>query len=152
MSMRPLAAMLGIALWVGCIGSDSGLSEADAASLEDRAKRYASNLRWGRVQEAAELVHPDDRVGFVRFMRESQGRVRFTSFEVDSAEADREQSTGVAIVTFRLYRPPRMDEQLLVESQDWVFDSDRKQWLLQTPDLSAYRGDVSSRESVLPKP
>ncbi|NRA02976.1 MAG: hypothetical protein HRU00_10285 [Myxococcales bacterium] len=146
MSARSIAAILGIAVCVGCFGSGSGLSEGQAQLLKGRIERYAENLRWGRVQEAAQLVHPDDRVAFVRFMRETQGRVRFTSFEVDSVEADREEATGVAVVTFRLYRPPRMEERLLVESQNWAFDADRQQWFLRDPDLSGYRGDVSSRD------
>lgn len=146
MRARSIVAILGVALCVGCFGAGGRFSDNRAEILRERVEAYGSNLRWGRVHEAAKLVHPDARVRFVRFMRESQGEVRFTSFEVDHVEFHLADSTGTAVVTFGLYRPRRVEEQTLVESQDWIFDAEQSKWFIKDPAIAAYRGELSSRE------
>jgi hypothetical protein len=79
-------------------------------------ERYGSDLRWGRVDEAAALVHPDRRAAFQRLMAGLTDRLRITSFEVESVDLATDRRTGTALVRYQLYRLPAVVEESRRES------------------------------------
>jgi hypothetical protein len=146
MGSRSILAVAALAaLLAACLGGSGPFSGVRESALREAVEDYAKNLRWNRVAEAAAFVHPDHRVSFVRFVRETEGTIRFTAFEVESVDHFPESGSGSAIVTFHLYRPPVIEEQVLTESQDWTWSPERKRWYLLEPDTAAYRGEVAAR-------
>jgi hypothetical protein len=103
---------LGFLLFVGgCVGPFSGLRSPGLEDAQEVAERYGSELRWGRFNEAAALVHPDLRPRFQRLMAGQEDRLRITSVEVEAVDLSTDGLSGNALVRYRLYRLPAVVEE-----------------------------------------
>ena len=139
-----LLAALGLTACIGLtahVGPDVR-PEARRGDVRKAAEAFGSNLRWGRVAEAALFVHPEERSAFLVRQRELQESVRFTGFEVAGVELGPERSQASAIVTFKLYRLPSLEEETFVEQQRWQYERRHARWYLH-PDLERLLGDGS---------
>lgn len=103
----------------------------------EAADHYSTNLRWGRLTEAARFVEPERRAEFLSFFAEGH-RYRFTDAAVDSISYDESTLTADARVRFTLYTMPMVSEIHVVESQQWRFDRRADAWFVE-PDLEAFR-------------
>ena len=101
------------------------------------ADDYSTNLRWGRLSEAVELVEPVRRSEFIAFFAEGH-RYRFTDASVALVDYDAETLSALATVRFMLYTVPMVREIQVVETQRWRFDRKADAWYVD-PDLEAFR-------------
>ena len=112
------------------------------SKVEERAEAYGLNLRFGRVDEAALAVHPDLREEFLSAMSDPGNAPRFTHFELESVESDERERANVR-ARFGVYRPPAINERLILERQVWRYEPALGAWFVE-PDLELYRGDVGA--------
>jgi hypothetical protein len=128
--------LLGVVLLVvGCVGPLQRLRSPGLESARIVAEEYGTLLRWGRVDEAAALVHPDLRSAFQRLLAGYENRVRITSFEVESIELQSTQRRAQAMVRYEIYRVSALVEESRREPLRlrWQLSSGR--WYVE-PDLS----------------
>ena len=71
------------------------------------------------------------------------GAPRFTHFELESVELSDERERANVRARFGVYRPPSINERLILERQVWRYDPALGAWFL-APDLQLYRGDVGT--------
>jgi hypothetical protein len=128
--------LLGVLLMGGgCIGPLQRLRSPGLESALAVAEEYGTELRWGRVDEAAALVHPDLRSGFQRLFAGYENRVRITSFEVESVELQQTQRTAQAMVRYELYRVSSLVEESRREPLRLRWELMGGRWYVE-PDLS----------------
>jgi hypothetical protein len=129
--------LLGVLLMGGgCVGPLQRLRSPGLESARDVAEEYGTDLRWGRVDEAAALVHPNLRSAFQRLLAGYEDRVRITSFEVESVELQRTQQTAQAMVRYELYRVAALVEESRREPLRLRWELPGGRWYVE-PDLSA---------------
>ena len=102
--------------------------------LQDTIDRYLSDVRYGRIDEAAERVEPALQGRFKAKAR-SLADVRFTDARVDSLTFSPDNSSAEAVVVYRGYWLSSPFEREIRVVQHWYrqrsFD-----WLVE-PDLDA---------------
>ena len=137
--------LLGTACAHGRIDPTLVIRSERETKVEELAEAYGLNLRFGRVNEAARAVHPDLREDFLSAMTDPAGAPRFTHFELESVELSDERERANVRARFGVYRPPSINERLILERQIWRYDPALGAWFL-APDLHLYRGDVGAEE------
>jgi hypothetical protein len=142
--VRVTAAMLGVLFLVGCIPvwMDPGyMSRAGRTGrVRSAAESFGHDFRWGRFEQAAQRVQPDQRDAFHTLASELDGSVRFTGFEIESIDLGIARGEATVTAAFTLYRLPSVEETTLREHQLWRFDKIRRRWFIE-PNLALYRGD-----------
>jgi hypothetical protein len=129
--------LLGVALaGGGCIGPLQRYRSPGTQSAWDVADAYGTELRWGRLDEAAALVHPELRAGFQRLFAGTEDRLRITSFEVESVDVRETQLRAEAMVRYRFYRIPAVVEQSRREPLQLRWEALGGRWYVE-PDLAA---------------
>jgi len=113
---RALAAALALA--TGCALWPS--EEKSRQKVEKSVEIFGDNFQWQRWSQAAQLVHPEDRVAFLTYGVERGERLRVTGYEIAIVELDPSGDAALATVVFQVYRPPSLTEQALVDRQQWV--------------------------------
>ena len=137
--MAKTALLLSMSLALGGCGLTKPLFLA--GDLREKATQaaddYSTNLRWGRLAQAAESVEPIRRSEFVAFFAEGH-RYRFTDASVALVDYDDQTLSALATVHFTLYTMPMVREIQVVETQRWRFDREAGAWYVD-PDLEAFR-------------
>lgn len=140
-----LAALSCLVALAGC----SGLAHLDPGyafpskrreHVSDATEAFASNLRWGRIEQAASFVAPEYRIDFLHLMA-GDTPLRFTDYEVLAVELGPSAGEAQALVTFRLHRLPSMSEIAISDAQRWRYDTGTRRWRV-TPDLAVYRDAI----------
>lgn len=128
-----IALALGLCLASGCAVWPS--QERSREAIERGVEQFSDNFQWQRWPQAAQVVHPDDRVAFLTFGSQLGDRLRVTGFEIAGVELEESGDAAHATVLFQVYRPPSITEQTLVDRQRW----ERKggEWFLR-PALERY--------------
>ena len=109
----------------------------------EAAEAYGNSLRWGRLEDAARWVHPEQRREFFDTVNDPGAPLRFTLFEMQTTELGPARDRAEVWVSFSLYRPPALKEFNLVERQVWRYEPRTGRWYVD-PDLALYRGEVAS--------
>jgi len=138
-----VAALTGLACTLGSVDPRFLLPVERKQRVRDAAEAYAADLRWGRIEQAAQLVHPEIRPLFLQVLSDSTASVRFTNFEVETVELGSERARANVRVSFGVYRPPSLEEQRIVEQQIWYYEKTARAWYLK-PDIALYCGDVGA--------
>jgi hypothetical protein len=138
-----LMVLAGVACSLGQVDPRFLIPSERKGKVREAAEAYAGDLRWGRIEQAARLVHPRARPAFLRTLSGPSHALRFTHFEVESVELAPERDQANARVSFGLYRPPSLEEQRIVEQQVWHYEPDARAWYLE-PDLPLYLGEVGA--------
>jgi len=125
----------------GCIGPLQRLRSPGVESAWEVADKYGTELRWGRVNEAAALVHPKLRTGFRRLLAGQEDRIRITSFEVESVEVQLDKRTAQAMVRYSLYRVPAVVEESRSGPLQLRWELSGGRWYVE-PDLPALARDL----------
>jgi hypothetical protein len=118
----------------GCIGPLTRLRSADPEDAWSVVNDYGTDLRWGRIAEAAGSVHPDQRTAFHKLLAGHEERIRMTEFEVESVNLLPDQESAEAIVSFRLYRLPTVVEEPRREVIRMRWERAQDRWYVE-PDL-----------------
>ncbi len=69
------------------------------AAFELAQRKYTNAVRWGDIEEAVQLVHPDLREEFLSYEGEFDG-IRVTDFEVGEMVYGEGQETATVRVTY----------------------------------------------------
>jgi hypothetical protein len=123
------AALVVTLLSSGCLMLDE-LRFGDtkrAMVVRELAETYGDYLRWGRLEQAAAFVHPDQRMTFLAEHHRATQRLRFTEYEVQGVEIA-SSNLATVMVTMRIYQLPAIEERFLTDIQQWKHDQGR--WYL----------------------
>lgn len=145
------AALLAVALAAGgpaCLPFGSRAEAREIAKVRQLAEAFGDYLRWGRLEEAAVFLHPDERVHFLARTQEFQRRLHFTDVEVVHVELSR-RGVAHATVAFKVFRPPAVEEVTLLDRQRWQHE--RGSWYLHF-DMTRYLGPPRGRALSAPRP
>jgi hypothetical protein len=131
-----------LALQMGC-AKDSRMPWWGGHEEAHRAvEAYGTNLRWGRINEAASFVYPENQAAFRQLLAGREDRLRITEFEITSIELREDRQSGEAVVHYRVYRMPSVTEESRTERFGLKYDGMSDRWYvepnLQT--LAAYLG------------
>ncbi len=127
---------------VGCAAPFDFFRSPDLKDAEPVVQDYLSNLRWGRFDDAAELVHPDRRRAFRRLVAGREDQLRITSFEVESIEPVDEEGLARATIRYRVYRLPSLTDEGRRETIGLRWERPQNRWFVQ-PNLASLERDLS---------
>ena len=132
-----LAAPLLMACAIPAIFMES-FAENVIPEVDESANSYNQDLRWGRVQQAAAVMAPDQREKFIELFDGDESRFHFTSVEVLSAIPKGIDGREVdVLVAWEFYSPPALLERKLRQKQTWHFLELERRWEV-TPDLAVF--------------
>jgi hypothetical protein len=86
--------------------------------VRELAETYGDYLRWGRIEQAAAFVHPDQRMTFLAEHHRATQRLRFTEYDVQGVEIG-SRNEATVMVTMRVYQLPGIEERFLTDIQRW---------------------------------
>lgn len=138
------------AMVLGLIGAASGcsLGKADPdylmpakriAEVREAAETFGYNLRWGRIDAAALVVHPAQRRVFLNRVQAVDPPLQFTSFEILDIRQGEERSAVTVLASFSMYQPPSLVERTANVEQLWRYDAHAGRWWIE-PDLDPILG------------
>jgi hypothetical protein len=133
-----LAACAGVLLLTlsGCLDLHMLAHGNPGSRIKEAVTEFSSDLRWGRIDLAGKHVMPDRRADFLMLFK-SNDSFQFSEMEIDLIDYDPEKEEAVASVRFTLYRPPSVQEIVLLDPQHWHYDRSRAKWYID-PDLELY--------------
>jgi hypothetical protein len=105
------------------------------AAFELAQRKYTNAVRWGDIEEAVQLVHPDLREEFLSYEGKFAG-IRVTDFEVGEMVYGEGQETATVRVTYHAYSLASMHEKKIKEVQRWERLSVKNDWVVR-PQLAA---------------
>ena len=139
MKIRLLALLL-----LGSAACVTPIIPPSMPAVDDYAREYNNDVRWGRWQEAAAQVEPERRKAFLAMFDDSDRPYRFTEVEVLNSKPLTEDGTEMELlVSLEFYRMPSVKERKVRQTQVWRWDVLQEKWLV-TPDFTSLREDVSS--------
>ncbi len=122
----------------------ASLGENVLPEVDESANAYNQDLRWGRVQQAAAQMAPEQRDEFVLLFDGDQSAFRFTSVEVLSATPKGIDGREVdVLVAWEFYSPPALIERKLRQKQTWRFLELERRWEV-APDLAVFEAAAPS--------
>jgi len=111
-------------------------------ALDVAQRKYTNAVRWGDIEEAAQLVHPELREEFLSYEGEFDG-IRVTDFEVgELAFEDGSDTAATVRVTYHAYSLASMLEKEIKEVQRWERLSHKNDWVVR-PQLAGLLEQVS---------
>lgn len=123
---RGIALLLASVLLVACAGMK------DRTELLDSAQHtYESALRWGHYDIVYALHRNAD--GTVPKVPDNLSNYRVTSYSVLSNTLAANESSAEQTIQIKYYHVDYMQEKTLTQRQHWVFNPQRKVWLVTTP-------------------
>lgn len=112
-----------------------------SAAFELAQRKYTNAVRWGDIEQAVQLVHPDLRDEFLAFEPEFEG-IRVTDFEIGELVYGEGQETATVRVTYHAYSLASMLEKEIKEVQQWERLSMKNDWVVR-PQLAGLVEQVS---------
>jgi len=98
-------------------------------TLSQAQHRYTVLVRWNEFQKAREFIAEVDRDDYMVQM-EALSEARFTSYESEPVELDREKKTATIQVTYTLYTAAIPYEIEITEMQEWSREGITNAWSL----------------------
>ena len=132
-----------------CAMFDSDSKPPRAPEVDETAKAYNDDVRWGRYYEASAQLPPDQRTGFLKLLGDSTHPYRFTSVDLLKATPNEDGAEVELLVSLEYYRLPSMSEQKVQQRQLWRYDRAEKRWFVD-PDLSVLAGPPPKGGSAVP--
>ena len=101
-------------------------------TLEDKHKEYTDLVRWSKFEEAAAIVHSEERKEFLRQMPEFD-LVRFSDWEALPWEFEDAEAKNKAVieVIYRGYSMRTPFEVKIHETQVWERDGSGNNWIVR---------------------
>lgn len=99
------------------------------AALDLAQRKYTNAVRWGDIDQAVQLVHPDLREEFLSHEGEFAD-IRVTDFEVGELVYQNQHHATVR-VTYHAYSLASMLEKEIKEVQQWERLSVRNDWVVR---------------------
>jgi len=111
------------------------------ASLDLAQRKYTNAVRWGDIEEAVQLVHPELREDFLSYEGQFEG-IRVTDFEIGERVYGKGQETATVRVTYHAYSLSSMVEREIKEVQRWERLSAGNDWVVR-PELAGLLDQVT---------
>ncbi len=106
--------------------------------VDESANAYIQDVRWGRLQQAAAQMAPEQREQFFELFDGDPGRFRFTAAEVLTTIPKGTTGREVdVLVGWEFYNPPGLTERRLRQKQTWRFLELERRWEV-SPDLAVF--------------
>jgi len=123
-----LIATLLLLLLQGCA------SESRLRMLDDTLKVYSDTIRWGRYEDAAQLV-----LNKPTFDKKAIENIKVTSYKERQRDVDEDSKVAKTVVEIRYYNEEIGKENTLVDKQEWKYFEEPEGWLLTSdmPDFGA---------------
>lgn len=96
-------------------------------TLEEAQHRYTTLVRFGDFERAGEFVNSEERHSFMKSMK-ALDDARFTDYDSETVELDREKSMATIVVTYTIYTPAMPYEVSVAETQVWSRDGLSNDW------------------------
>ena len=143
-----LCLVLAAPLLLGCAAIPAifleSLGENVTPEVDDSLNAFNQDLRWGRIQQAAQQMPADQREAFIALFDTEEPPFRFTSVEVLSATPkgidDREVDV---LIAWEYYSPPALTERKLRQKQSWRFIPIERRWEV-VPDLAPFEAVIAA--------
>lgn len=132
-----------------CAMMDPDAPPPRAPEVNDTAKAYNDDVRWGRYYEASAQLPPDQRTEFLKLLDDSTHPYRFTSVDLLKATPSEDGAEVEMLVSLEYYRLPSMSEQKVQQRQLWRYDHAEQRWFVD-PDLSVLSGPAPTGGSAVP--
>ena len=131
--------LLTIVFLVGC----SGIAGKERyVKLQRSVERYASDLRWGRYDDAVRYIaRKESQVGTVDARRLEE--IRVTGYEMATGELAQDSEKASITVTFTYYDRNSGRLQTLADVQHWWYDDSLDRWFLDG-NLPDFIGEIRS--------
>ncbi len=126
-------------LQVGCARTSRMLGWGRHEEAHRAVDAYGTNLRWGRINEAASYVYPESQAAFRQLLAGREDRLRITEFEITSVELGEDKTSGEALVHYRVYRVPSVTEESQTERFGLKYDVLSDRWYVE-PNLRTLAG------------
>ena len=120
-----------------------------APEVDETAKAYNNDVRWGRYYEASAQLPAEQRPQFLKLLDDSTHPYRFTSVDLLKATPNEDGAQVEMLVSLEYYRLPSMSEQKVQQRQLWRYDRAEKRWYVD-PDLSVLAGSAPKGGSAVP--
>jgi hypothetical protein len=103
------------------------------AALQRAQREYTNAIRWGDIDAAVTLVHPELQESFLDQEEAFEG-IRVTDFDVGKVHYDDEETHATVRVTYRAYSMRSMLDKEIKETQQWERLGKANRWVLR-PEL-----------------
>lgn len=130
MSWRALAAA-GLLVGLGCAAFTDPMGREDA--LANAQLRYTQNVRWGKLDAAAEFVDPEVRDAFLAQSKAFEA-IRITEYDIGRIDFEKGRESAKVHVTYHAYSLASVEERRIDEEQHWTRPSGNK-WVVR-PELA----------------
>lgn len=109
-------------------------SESRLRKLDDTLKVYSDTIRWGRYEDAAQLV-----LNKPTFNKKTLDNIKVTSYKERQRDIDENSTLAKTVVEIRYYNEEIGKEHTLVDKQEWTYFEESEAWLLTSdmPDFGA---------------
>lgn len=118
-------------------------------AVDENAKAYNDDVRWGRYYEASAQLPEEQRTAFLKLFEGEERQYRFTSVDLIEATPSEDGKEVDMLVSLEFYRSPSVTEQKVQQRQLWRFDFDERRWFVH-PDLSVLGGPPPVGGAPLP--
>jgi len=100
------------------------------AALDIAQRKYTNAVRWGDIEQAVQLVHPELRAEFLSYEGQFDN-IRVTDFEIGELVYGEGQETATVRVTYHAYSLASMLEKEIKEVQRWERLSVKNDWVVR---------------------
>ena len=101
--------------------------------LDDTLKVYGDTIRWGRYEDAAQLV-----VNKPTFDEQTIANIKVTSYKERQRDVDEDGKVAKNIVEIRYYNKEIGQERTLLDKQEWKYFEEPEGWML-TSDMPDFK-------------
>lgn len=129
-----------LAAWAAAACSTFGAGKR-AEDFEECHKRFASYVRWGKIDKASLWVTPDQRVEFLSLAPDLT-LLRFTDYEILEVDLDDDARTATVEVRYSGYLANQPIERSIDVLQEWSQDEATGEWLVRL-DIARLRNGLS---------
>ena len=93
--------------------------------LDDALKVYGDTIRWGRFEDAAQMV-----VNKPSFDEKTSANIKVTSYKERQRDVDEDGKMAKTTVEIRYYNKEIGQEHSLTDKQEWKYFEDPDGWML----------------------
>jgi len=101
--------------------------------LDDTLKVYGDTIRWGRYEDAAQMV-----MNKPTFDEKATANIKVTSYKERQRDVDEDGKVAKATVEIRYYNKEIGKEHSLIDKQEWKYFEDPGGWML-TSDMPKFK-------------
>ena len=135
MTLRRFLFALPLSLALASCATNPDAPPPRPPDVDDTAKAYNDDVRWGRYYEASAQLPAEQRDAFMKLLDDKMRPYRFTSVDLLQATPSDDGAKVEMLVSLEFYRLPSVQEQKVQQRQVWTYDREARRWFV-APDLA----------------